>query len=373
MSRVRVLVVGGGIAGMSAAISACQSGCEVDLVEKYSTDATLGIGIALPGNALRALDQLGVLDACIAAGAAFDGWLFTDAQGDNRRHIPGVKTAGPDRPAMIGITRPDYIGILSKAASNCGARLRYGTTVASLSQNAAGVEVAFSDGTDRRYDVVIAADGIRSQVRELLFGKQGRSVQSGQAVWRVYMPRLPEVNDLWLCDGGEGGKAGFCPLRQDLMYLYLTDTSTTKPPEDDLPQILFEKLNVFGGLIGHCRDRYVRDGRPVIWNSFELVDLPAPWYQDRVIIIGDGAHATTAHLGQGGAMALEDGVVIGQELGRAATIGAAFDGFMARRYGRINNIQTWSHQICRWEMERTPGADYVGLTAKAFELVQEPI
>lgn len=370
----KILIVGGGIAGMAAAIRARQAGCTVDLVEKYSLAETLGIGITLPGNALRALDQLGVLDECIAAGAPFDGWLFTDSQGENRRRVPGARTAGPGRPAMLGMCRPDYVAILARAAAQAGTSIRNFTVVDHLTQVPDGVDVTFSDGTQGRYDAVIGADGIHSTIRKMVFGEAGLPIHSGQAGWRVYMPRLPEVNDLWLCDGGHGGKAGFVPLTSDLMYLYLTDTSPSRePPEGELAELMYEKLQIFGGPVAVCRDTYLRDGREVLWKTFDLVDLPPPWFKGRVIVVGDGAHAASAHLGQGGAMALEDGFVIGEELGQASDVADAFQNFMTRRFERASKIQNWSHQICRWEMERVADADYVGLTSKAFELVQEPI
>ena len=103
------------------------------------------------------------------------------------------------------------------------------------------------------------------------------------------------------------------------------------------------------------------------------MSLPRPWYKGRVIIIGDAAHATSAHLGQGGAMAIEDAVVLGEELGRDTDVATAFERVMDRRFERANKIQQWSEQLCRWEIERAPDADHTGVVARAFALVSEPI
>ncbi|EZP71995.1 Monooxygenase, FAD-binding [Sphingomonas paucimobilis] len=369
-----VLIVGGGIAGMACAISAARNGVDVEVIDKYGPMATVGIGITHAANVLRVLRDLDVLDECIATGGPFDGWVFTDANGENRRRVDMPRLAGDDKPAMMGMTRPDFARVLTSGARREGARTRFEITVQSFEQDKSGVDVTFSDGSRQRYRAIVGADGVHSQIRPMLFGDLGAPRHIGQAAWRVFMPRLPEINDLWLCDSGQGGKAGFVPLRSDLMYLYLTDTySEPRPPEGDFAEILFERLKVFGGPVGECRDRYVRDGREILWRMFEFVDLPPPWHRGRAIIIGDAAHAASAHLGQGGAMAIEDGYVLGEELGRHDSVEQAFAAFMERRFERASSIQRWSQQICEWERDKSPDADAPGLTAKAFQLVQQPI
>lgn len=366
-----VLVVGGGIAGMACAITAARRGVAVEVAERFGPAAAVGIGITHAANVLRVLRDLGVLDECIEQGAPFSRWVFTDANGDNRRYVEMARLAGDDKPAMMGMTRPCFAQILTAAAERAGVRIRPFTTIASLAQDADGVDVEFSDQSRHRYRAVIGADGIHSSIRQMVFGEMGAPRYTGQSVWRVFMPR--SVDDLWLCNSGRGDKAGFVPLSKDLMYLYLTDTSPTREEPTDLAQTLYEKLKVFGGPVGECREQFVRDGRDILWRTFDFVDLPPPWFRGRVAVIGDAAHATTAHLGQGGAMAIEDGFVIGEELARHNSIGAAYSAFMERRFNRVNAIQGWSRQICKWEQENDPDADAAGLTAKAFELACQPI
>jgi 2-polyprenyl-6-methoxyphenol hydroxylase-like FAD-dependent oxidoreductase len=286
----------------------------------------------------------------------------------------GALTAGPHYPAMLGITRAAYSEILTEAARNAGAQLSYQTTVKQLSQDESGVDVTFSEGAPARYEVVVAADGIYSSIRQMIFGSSGAPRYTGQAAWRVNLPRPQEVDTLQLYESEGGRKAGLVPLRNDLMYLFLNDQSPDpSPPKGNLAAMLQERLEAFGGLIGDMRDRHIRDSSEIVWKTFDVVDLPAPWYRGRVIVIGDAAHAATAHLGQGGAMASEDALVLAEELDGRDSVPLALERFMRRRYQRVHLIQEWSHQICKWELEKTPGADPLGLTAKAFELVQQPI
>jgi len=367
----KVLVVGGGIAGLSTAIALRGHGIAVDVAEKYRPDAVLGIGIILQGNALRALNSLGLLEAVREVGFAYDGFAFFDADGENRTFLKGDLTAGPEYPAMMGITRPDYSRILTDAATKAGTRIFPETTITELAQDTGGVDITFSDGRRDRYDIVIGADGIHSTTRQLVFGDLAAPRYSGQAAWRVNFPR--EVDELQSYDGGDGDRAGVVPLSDKVMYMYVTDkTEKSLEPQGDLREVLRAKLAGYGGLIGRLRDN-LPPAHELVWKPFLLVSLPRPWYKGRVIIIGDAAHATSAHLGQGGAMAIEDAVVLGEELGRDTDVATAFERVMDRRFERANKIQQWSEQLCRWEIERAPDADHTGVVARAFALVSEPI
>jgi 2-polyprenyl-6-methoxyphenol hydroxylase-like FAD-dependent oxidoreductase len=369
----RVLVVGAGIAGLSAAIALRQQGIAVEVVEKYRPEAVLGIGIILQGNALRALASLGILDEVRKVGFAYEGFAFYDTDGGNKRVMQGHRSAGPEYPAMMGITRPEYSKILVRAAMASGATIYAETTVAALDDDGEGVSVTFSDGRQDRYDIVVGADGIHSTTRSMLFGDVAAPRYSGQAAWRVNFPRPDDVTLLESYDGPDGDRAGVVPLSQDIMYMYVTDTTDDPtPPKGDLREVLRDKIAPFGGLVGRLRDQ-LPPAEDIVWKPFLLVSLPRPWHKGRVIIIGDGAHATSAHLGQGGAMAIEDAVVLGEELGRHTDVEAAFAAIMDRRFPRANQIQQWSEQLCRWEIERAVDADHMGITAQAFELVRQPI
>ncbi|MCM3420248.1 FAD-dependent oxidoreductase [Sphingopyxis alaskensis] len=374
MSAVqRVLVVGGGIAGLSAAIALRQRGIAVDVVEKYRPEAVLGIGIILQGNALRALASLGILDEVRKVGFSYAGFAFHDADGGNRRVMEGHRSAGPEYPAMMGITRPEYSRILNRAATAAGATIYGETTVTALDDDGEGVSVTLSNGHRDRYDIVIGADGIHSTTRAAVFGDLGAPYYSGQAAWRVNFPRPNEVTLLESYDGPDGDRAGVVPLSQEVMYMYVTDTTPDPtPPQGDLREVLQKKLAGYGGLIGRLRDQ-LPPPEELVWKPFLLVNLPHPWHKGRVIIIGDGAHATSAHLGQGGAMAIEDAIVLAEELERHSDVAAVFTATMDRRYPRASQIQQWSEQLCRWEIERAADADHLGITAKAFELVRQPI
>ena len=139
-----------------------------------------------------------------------------------------------------------------------------------------------------------------------------------------------------------------------------------------LADVLRERLADFGGKIGELRD-LITDSSKVVYRPIETVWVEPPWQRGRVTLLGDAAHATSPHVGQGAAMALEDSVVLAEELAAADDLREAFAAFGRRRYERVRTIVEISEQIAQWEIERVRDADFVGLTMKSVMVTAEPI
>lgn len=222
------LVVGGGSAGSAAAILLARGGIAVDLVEINPRATALGSGIALHGNALRVLETLGVLDACLERGYPFDTVAIRapDPQATVLAELDSFRTGGPDLPAALGMYRPDLARILLSAAEAAGAVVRFGITIEAMEQDGGGVEVWFSDQSWRRYEVVIGADGVRSWTRRLL-GVAPKTTPVGLGVWRVFTVRPAEVTRAELYYGGRCSTAGYTPTSDDTLYAYLMSRCRT--------------------------------------------------------------------------------------------------------------------------------------------------
>jgi 2-polyprenyl-6-methoxyphenol hydroxylase-like FAD-dependent oxidoreductase len=371
----RVLVVGGGIGGLSATIALRARGIEVDVVERNPQWDVYGVGIIQPGNAIRALDQLGVADRAIAAGFAMDGDRFHTADGTLIADNEHPRVLGPDYPGLNGITRPRLHEILTSTVKDSGAKVKLGVTVAELRQSGVGVEVQLTDGTEDRYDLVVGADGINSLVRSLVFPDAPKPQYTGQVVWRYNLPRPPEVDKLWMFAGATS-KAGLVPLSGDLMYLLLIEkppeNAPLRPAQDTMAQILRERLAPFGGIIAEQRE-LITDSEKVVYRPVEALLVPAPWHRGRMVLIGDAAHATSPHVGQGGAMAMEDALVLAEELTGHDLLAPALQRFVERRFDRVKTIVDISLQIGRWEMEQRHDADFVGLTIQSVMTTAAPI
>jgi 2-polyprenyl-6-methoxyphenol hydroxylase-like FAD-dependent oxidoreductase len=367
----RVLVVGGGIGGLSATLALRRAGVEVDVAEINPEWSVYGVGIIQPGNALRALDALGLASDAIAQGFPMEGSRFHLADGTMLADLPAHRVAGPEYPPMNGITRSRLHVLLTDAVKASGADVRLGVTVDAID----GGHVTFSDGTEGDYDLVVGADGIGSRVRSLVFGDEIQPEWTGQVCWRVNVPRPPDVHGIWMFVGTDG-KAGIVPLAPDLAYVLLIEEPPPggeRVPDDRLAATMRERLAEFGGVIGELRDEHIRRDEDVVFRPVMAVFVERPWYRDRVVLIGDAAHATSPHVGQGAAMAVEDALVLAEEVTADGPLDAALERFMDRRYERCRTIADISRQIGRWELERRHDADFAGLTVKSIMVTAEPI
>jgi len=370
---MRVLVVGGGIGGLSTAIALRKRGVDVDVVEINPKWDVYGVGIIQPANAIRALDVLGLAEHVVEQGFAMKGSRFHDSQGNLLGQVPALDLLGPKYPPMNGITRPRLHAILQDAVKASGADVRLGVSVDDVGEDGA---VAFSDGTSGDYDLVVGADGIHSRVRALVFGDAPEPEYTGQIVWRYNVPRPPELVTLDMFVGSNG-KAGFVPLSPELMYVLYIEAAPAQDanlPDERLAEIMRDRLSEFGGPVADVRDGHIVDSDKVVVRAVESLLMPKPWHRGRVVLVGDSAHATSPHVGQGGAMALEDAVVLAEEV----TIGdldGALNRYAERRYPRCEEIWKISHQIGTWEIEHTPPpeADFVGLTMRSVELSAAPV
>jgi 2-polyprenyl-6-methoxyphenol hydroxylase-like FAD-dependent oxidoreductase len=370
----RVLVIGGGIGGLAAAIAFRNAGVEVDLVEIKTGFKVYHVGIMVQGNCVRAMQALGVLDAVIAAGFPQSGLRFQDLRGHLIADIPGVRLLGESYPSDIGIGRPAMHEVLVDGARSRGANLRVGVTWRDLKQTPDSVDVDFTDGTSARYDLVIGADGVHSQLRERVLGHSEQPWFTGQGVWRYNVPRPPAIRRMLVCLGLEGGKCGFVPITDQTGYVLLVQSEPGNPrhPVAELANLFRQRLAACEGVMAELRDQ-ITAPELVVYRPLEACFVPRPWHSGRVLLIGDAVHATTPHLGQGAAQAIEDAVVAGEVFSRSATIEASMQEFMERRHARCRFIYASSIQIGEWEQRPSPDANPEALTRKMLATVAAPI
>jgi 2-polyprenyl-6-methoxyphenol hydroxylase-like FAD-dependent oxidoreductase len=370
----KVLIVGGGIGGLALSIGLRKAEIDVEIVEIKQQWTVYHVGIIAQSNLVRAMVALGVADDCVAAGFPYQGVRFCDANGNVMSDSPGVKLAGPEYPAYLGLTRPALHKVLSTASQKAGVKLRLGATVAKLSQSDKKVVVKFTDGIAREYDFVVGADGIHSQIRSMIFGSQLTPKFTGEGVWRYNVLRPPDVDYGSIYATREGPKAGLIPLTHETAYIFRIGPEPGNPrfPKNELADIMRERLKPFGGPIGELA-RGITDPDLVVYRPLESVLVPAPWYRGRVALIGDAAHSITPHLGQGAAQAVEDAVVLADELRKDAPLEKSLDSYVKRRYERCKFILEASLQIGEWEMHPDPKADVASLMAKVGQTVVQPI
>lgn len=377
----RVLMVGGGIGGMSAAISLARRGVAVDLIDLDPQWRVYGAGITITGATLRALHALGVLDAVREHAYTGTGIQICDTQGRALSRVPTPVVAAPgvDIPGTGGIMRPVLHRILADATRSLGVHVRLGVTVDTLQSHALGVDVQLSDGSSGRYDLVVGADGLFSRVRSLIRPDAPQPAFTGQYIWRLVAPRPVGLDRRHFFLGGQG-KVGLTPVSAKQMYMfYLETVSERRPivPDAQLPGMLYAMLEGYGGPLAPIRDALLRDGEAlassIVLRPLDCLLLPPPWHVGRVILIGDAAHPTTPQLASGAGMAVEDGLVLAEELDGAASVDEAFAGFMRRRHARCQLVVENSLEIGRREQARAPVAEQTRLVEESLRVLAEPI
>jgi 2-polyprenyl-6-methoxyphenol hydroxylase-like FAD-dependent oxidoreductase len=319
----KALVIGGGFAGMSAAIQLRKLGVNVDLLEMDAGWRSYGAGITIGGSALRAFRTIGVLDQMMNLGALTDGCDIFTSQGHPIAQLPTPRCAGNDVPGSGGIMRPELAKILADATRASGTQVRLGCTFTDISQSSDHVAVTFSDGSRGTYDLVIGADGLNSATRKALFPEAPIPRYTGQGVWRAVAPRDGvERAGMAL---GKRTKAGFNPVSASELYLFVTEdrpTNTRTPDHELLPRLraLLEEFSF--PIVRRIADQLGPDSL-ICYRPLESLLMPTPWSRGRVVLIGDAIHATTPHLAAGAGIGIEDAIVLAEEVRSATRLEAA--------------------------------------------------
>jgi 2-polyprenyl-6-methoxyphenol hydroxylase-like FAD-dependent oxidoreductase len=317
VQNLSILVVGGGIGGLTSAIALGKAGHSVTVIERDPNWAVYGVGIIQQSNVLSAARELGILEGYLAAGVGFDAVEIYMPNGNKIARIPGHPVA-EGLPANMGIGRPALHKLLGEAAKAAGANIRLGLTAERLEDTGEAVNVTFSDGSTGTYALVIGADGVYSQTRQAIMPDAPKPEFTGQAVWRYNFPRPADLDALHVYNGPTG--VGLVPISESLMYMYVTTPEPGNPWYDKTgiaAQMRAKLANTAPAI--QALSQQITDDEGVVYRPLEGMMLYGDWHKGRVVLLGDAVHATTPHLGQGAGMAIEDSIVLADEIAKAAT------------------------------------------------------
>lgn len=370
----RVLIVGGGFSGMAAAIECAKRGLEVDLVEIDPGWRSYGAGISIGGPTLRALRAVGVLDEFLARGHAADGVNLFAPDGTPLGSIPTPRVAGDDVPGGGAIMRPVLAEILARATRAAGVNVKLGCSFESLVLQDRHVDVALTDATRSRYDLVVGADGLYSKVRATIFPDAPVPRYTGQGVWRAVLPRPTEIAcaSMWL---GHKVKAGLNPVSANEMYLFVTEDRPSRIHIDPFksPENLRDLLGVFSApLLQSVRDQ-IGAQSSVIYRPLESMLMPRTWSRGRVVLIGDAVHATTPHMASGAGIGIEDGIVLAEELCTADTVDEALIAFEDRRWERCRLVVENSGRLGEIEISNGDRAEHTRIMRETHQYLARAI
>ncbi|MGW5315844.1 FAD-dependent monooxygenase [Nocardia thailandica] len=317
-------IVGGGIAGIAAALALRSAGWAVTVHERATDLAEVGAGITLAPNALSALDALGAGATVRRAALPDHTGTVLDRHGTPLAATPLREFAHGD---LVALHRADLLSALAERLPPD--RLRLGTTV--LRAETDGTVHTAADSV--RYDLVVAADGVRSRLRTQLWpGSHARD--SGIHAWRWIADPAPET----LCGMvvGAHGEIGVIPIDRGRAYAW----AATRRPDLGLAQFADWCDPVPALLAAADPERMIRT---------DLLDVavPAELARGRVVLIGDAAHGMLPHLGQGAGLALEDAVVLAAHAPDLAT-------YSAERRPRVARLNRLARRMARVAM---PGSE----------------
>ena len=369
------LIIGGGFSGTCAAIELRKRGIEVDLVEITPDWQPLGAGLTTGGPTLRALKTIGVFDGFLKHGATYNGIDLKTADGQSIATLALKKPVSDDDiPASGAIMRPVLAKMLSDATVAAGVKVRLDCTFTHLSQDADGVDVAFTDGSQGRYDLLIGADGVFSNVRDVIFPDAVKPDYTGQGVWRAVLPRPASVQNAMLWHAPEL-KIGVNPVSKDQMYLYILESRAEKEfiEPERWPEIMRGLLDPFTDEMVQMFRAQIDENSQTNFRPLEGLLLPQPWYSGRIVLIGDTVHATTPHLAMGAGIGIEDAVVLAEEMARAKSVPQGLDSFEARRWERCRMVVENSARLGEIEMENGDKIEHTRIMRNSTSALALPI
>lgn len=356
---MKATIVGAGIAGLTTAIALQQKGIEVEIFEAAPQIQPVGAGLALAANAMQAFYKLGIADAIIAKGRKLPSFSFYNHRGKLLNTTNSIELG-----KKYGIDN----FTIHRAALHSALLEQLGEIPVHLSKRAVGftqngnlITLQFTDGTSHITQCLIVADGINSPIRkQLLPTSQPR--YAGYVCWRAVIDSKgfdwSETSETF----GPMGRFGITPLADNLLYWY----ACTNAPKDSKHYANYNIEDLrkhFAGYHHPIKEILDRtENTSLIYGP--ILDL-APLDRfafGNILLIGDAAHATTPNLGQGACQAIEDAVVLANEMAKTTVHQNAFVNFEQRRLDRtryitlqsrkVGEVAQWQNPVLGWVRDR---------------------
>jgi 2-polyprenyl-6-methoxyphenol hydroxylase-like FAD-dependent oxidoreductase len=335
MSSNHVLIVGGGVAGFSLAIALHQRGIPATVIERDNAGTTAGAGLYLVGAATRALAALGVAEGALRAGAVSRSQTFFTHHGRRLAEIDTDAFWAPCGPC-VGIARAALHHLLAERMG-AGLATRFGTSIVALAQDAEAVSVECTDGARARYTLVVGADGIRSLVRRLVLAGPEPKFR-GQVGWR-FLGRRPPGIEGWSVFLGPDRAFLLLPVGADQVYCY-ADRMLPQPLADPPRGRLQRLREAFRDFAEPVREVVAALEAPEQVHVAAIEDMVLErWGRDRVLLIGDAAHAMSPNMACGVAMAVEDALVLAELVADGTPPHAVLACFQQRRMARVRWVR----------------------------------
>jgi 2-polyprenyl-6-methoxyphenol hydroxylase-like FAD-dependent oxidoreductase len=344
----KALIIGAGIAGPVTAIFLKRAGFDVQLFEAWPYSTGIGGGLQIAPNGMHVLAEIGLADEMIAAGSVCEAFEFLTQTGGRISSINRNMKQRFGQPA-VNMCRSTLLEALVNKAWCENVELHFEKRLARIEDRAdQPIVVHFSDGTHAEGDFVIGADGVHSMVRRHVIPDGPRPFDTGLIGFGGFVPRAliedcgigqnvmatfgqsgffgygfaspaPETGAMWWSTQPSHGvdAATFRAMDQDAVRQHLLDFHAGW--HDPIPRILEAADNI------------------AVTDTLDVATLPT-WSRGRTLLIGDAAHATSPHAGQGASLALEDAMRLGRLMAQHDELRQTFQSFEEERRGRAEKI-----------------------------------
>jgi len=366
------IIIGGGIAGLTAAIAMEKAGLDFTVYEAAPELKPYGAGIWMAPNAMQVFDRIGVKTAVLKAGIELEK---VDITNENLKLIHGLDLARMKRKfgsSIVAVHRAKLQQVLYSFVSPDKVKLN--KALVSLTELGNKVEVEFADGTKAEADFVIGADGMNSKVRAHIY-PEFKLRYSGQTCWRGLVTH--ELSDKWrnstLELWGKQLRFGMAEMADNQIYWFAVKTAPEGELDktDNIKAYLLKEFSHFDGPVHEL----INATPAYMIRRTDLFDLPGlkQWHKGNVCLIGDAAHAATPNLGQGGAQAVEDAYSLISKIKNEENIQKAFINFRNARYSKVRKIifgSYWIGRIAHWRYLRGIRNFFLKYTPSFMENIQ---
>ncbi|MBS2537266.1 FAD-dependent monooxygenase [Catenulispora sp. NF23] len=372
---MRILIIGGGIAGSAAALALHKAGFEAAVYEAHPKNGEdLGAFLTLASNGMRSLGQLGAAEAVAGLGFPLTGLRLLDATGATLADTP---LGGRDDPLtrFRCLRRADLAAALQQEVRRRGIPINHGARLSSLTEDAAGVTATFADGRTASGNLLIGADGLNSKVRSLISPAEPR--YAGQKVFYGYTTEAPQAEDseqITMIRGSATAFGAACsPTGQTYWFARVTSpratadeiaTMTSSQWRDHLLPLVEPDNTPAAAIIAATSDQLM------VTNAVDL-PLGLRWHTLRTLIIGDAAHAASPATGQGASMAMEDAVVLAKALRDAPSMSGALADYERVRRPRVEDNIAASAALSAGRPPARDGADSRPVALSDDELARQ--
>lgn len=307
---MKVLISGGGPAGLTMAIALQKKGFETEVFEAAPVLGPVGAGLAVGANAVKVIRLLGLYDEFMKTGRRMKAAKILDHHGnvitatDERALGDGIDTA------TFTVHRADLHALL---LSHCNGNVHTGKRGVSFEEKNDRIVLHLSDGTTAEGDFLVAADGIHSPLRQQVL-PQSRLRYSGLSCWRGVTDHLPEgvdadsFTETW----GPVGRFGIVPVGGNRVYWFATTSSAENDPAMRAKTVKDLQQHFLGYHANVQRVLKAAENQPLLYAGLSDLAPITNFAYGRLALAGDAAHATTPNLGQGACQAMEDALVLAQ-------------------------------------------------------------